>query len=253
MDYRLDEIDRRIIYELMSDARNTSAPTVADAVNVSPGTIRNRISQLEEHGIIRGYTTAVDFERADGQLTNLYICTVPVSERESLAQEVSVVPGVINVRELMTGRRNLHVLAVGKDTNDLRRIARALSRLGVDIEDEDLVQTETDSPYAAFGPEQDRPASAATDFISLAGEASVVEVTVEADAPIIGRTLANAADAGVLDDKSLIIAIERDDTVFTPHGETTIEADDIVTVLVRGGDPEAAIKPFVPQGSTNIT
>ena len=32
MDYRLDEIDRRIIFELMRDARNTSAPTIADAV-----------------------------------------------------------------------------------------------------------------------------------------------------------------------------------------------------------------------------
>lgn len=247
MDYRLDEIDRRIIYELMTDARNTSAPSIADEVNVSPGTIRNRINQLEEHRIIRGYTTTVDFERADGRLTNLYICNVPISERESLAQEVSAIPGVINVRELMTGRRNLHVMAVGEDTEDLRRISRALSRVGVDIEDEDLVQTETDSPYAAFGPDLDRTSHGATDFISLSGDASVVDVTVQSDAPIVGRTLEEAGKSEILDDDSLVIAIERGDRVFTPHGETVLQADDIVTLLSRGGDPEAALSPFVSE------
>lgn len=247
MDYRLDDIDRRIIFELMRDARHTSAPTIADEVNVSPGTVRNRISQLEELGVIRDYTATVDFERAEGRLTNLYMCNAPISERESLAQAVSTVPGVVNVRELMTGRRNLHVLAVGEDTEDLRRISRAISRLGVDIEDEDLVQAETNSPYAAYGPEQDRLARGATDFISLAGDASVVDVTVESGAPIVGRTLREAGESGILDDDSLVIAIERDDDVLTPHGETVVEADDIVTVLCRGGDPEVALSAFVEE------
>ncbi|WP_225335912.1 Lrp/AsnC family transcriptional regulator [Halomicrobium urmianum] len=249
MDYRLDEIDRRIVYELMRDARDTSAPEIAEQVNVSPGTIRNRINQLEDHGIIKGYAASVDFERADGRLTNLYMCNAPISERESLAREVSAIPGVINVRELMTGRRNLHVLAVGEDTEDLRRISRALSRLGIDIEDEDLVQTETTSPYDAFGPDEDRPAAGATDFISLAGDASVVDVTVQSDAPIVDRTLADAVQSGILEESSLVIAIERDDRTLTPHGETVIRPDDIVTILCRGGDPEQVVSGFVADGT----
>ncbi len=36
----------------MADARNTSAPTIAEQANVSPATIRNRIKQFEEQGII---------------------------------------------------------------------------------------------------------------------------------------------------------------------------------------------------------
>ncbi len=247
MDYRLDDIDRRIIFELMRDARNTSAPAIAEEVNVSPGTIRNRIDQLEERGIIRGYTTMVDFEQADGRLRNLYMCNAPISERETLAQEVSAIPGVIDVRELMTGRRNLHVLAVGEDTEDLRRISRAISRIGIDIEDEDLVQTETTSPYAAFGPKRDLATHGATDFISLAGDASVVDVTVQSDAPIVDRTLADAGRSGILEENSLVIAIERDDRVLTPHGGTVVQPDDIVTILCRGGDPEAALSAFVDE------
>ncbi len=245
MDHRLDDIDRRIIYELMRDARNTSAPTIADAVNVSPGTIRNRIDQLEEHGIIRKYTAAVDFERAGDRLTNLYICTVPVSERKSLAQDAGSVSGVVNVRELMTGRRNLHVLAVGEHTEDLRRVARTLSGLGIEIEDETLLEAETHYPYDPFGPDEGVAASEPTNVISLAGDAAVVDVTVVAEAPIVDHTLEEAVRKGLLDEDSLVIAIERDDRVLTPHGTTAIRPDDIVTVLCPDGDADGVLNAFV--------
>lgn len=247
MTYRLDEIDRRIIYELMRDARNTSAPSIAEQVNVSPGTIRNRINQLEDHGIICGYTAGIDFEEAEGHLTNLYVCNAPISERKSLAQEASVVPGVINVRELMTGRRNLHIMAVGEDTEALRRITRALSQLGIEIEDETLVEAETNSPYTSFGPEDELPGSEATDFISLAGDANVVEVTVDENAPIVNRSLEEAVQQGILDDDSLVIAIERGEEILTPHGTTVIEPDDLVTVLSRSGRTDTVLETFVTE------
>lgn len=245
MSYRLDEIDRRVLYALMRDSRNTSAPTIAEQVNVSPGTIRNRIAQLEEHGIIRSYTAEIDFEQADDRLTTLYICTTPVSERKSLAREASSIPGVINVRELMTGRENLHILAVGENTEDLRQIARTLSGLGIEVEDETLVEKETHTPYAPFGPDEEVPASEPTDVISLAGDANVVDVTVQADAPIVEYTLEEAVREEILDEEALVIAIERGDRVLTPHGTTVIQPDDIVTVLCRGGDTGTILEAFV--------
>lgn len=250
MDYRLDEIDRRIIYELMRNARDTSAPSIAEAVNVSPGTIRNRINQLEDHGIIRSYTAEIDFERADDRLTNLYICTAPISERKSLAREARSIPGVINVRELMTGRGNLHILAVGEDTESLRRVARALSGLGIEVEDETLLEAETRVPYARFGPNQEGLASDPTDVISLTGDAEVVDVTIPDEALIVGYTLKEAVAEGVLDEDTLVIAIERGDSVITPHGTTTIQVDDIVTVLCRGGDTDRILEPFIAEGVT---
>lgn len=250
VDYRLDEIDRRIIYALMNDARKTSAPTIAEQVNVSAGTIRNRISQLESHGIITGYTATIDFERVEGRLTNLFMCTVPVAEREALAREARAIPGVVNVRELLTGRRNLHVLAVGEDTSDLQRIARGLSTLGIEIEDEDLVRNETFDAYAPFGPDDQAPTRGPTDVISLAGDTEVVEVTVRSDAPIVGQSLAAAVDDGVLASDALVIAIERDDEVLTPHGSTVIESDDVVTLLSREGRADDALQAFVGENHT---
>lgn len=232
---RLDEIDRRILHALMRDARNTSAAAVAEEVSVSGATVRNRIHNLEDAGIIRGYTTQVDFESAEGHLTNLYLCDVPIDQREALANEARAVPGVINVRSLMTGRRNLHVLAVGADTSDLRRIARKLSALGIDIEDEDLVEEELFSPYDPFSPDDGTQRPEPSDHINLSGDASVVKVTVDPEAPITGLTLQDASQRAIIDEETLVIAIERDDRELTPRGDTVVRGDDIVTVLSRGG------------------
>lgn len=243
-DHRLDEIDRRILYALMDDARDTSASTLGAEAGVSGATIRNRIKKLEDAGIIRGYSTQVDFELAGGKLTNLYLCDVPVTEREALAHEARAIPGVINVRTLMTGRRNLHVLAVGETTSDLRRIARRLSDIGVHIEDEDLLEEELFAPYGPFDPDDGRETPEANDFISLTGDASVVEVTVQADAPIANHTLEDAARQEILDEETLVIAIERDNLEITPHGDTVIKPDDIVTILSRAGKDTAMLSVF---------
>ncbi|MFC6732412.1 Lrp/AsnC family transcriptional regulator [Haladaptatus sp. DYSN1] len=233
--HRLDEIDRRILHALMQDSRNTSATSLAEQLSVSGATVRNRIHKLENSGIIRGYTAHLDFERAGGKLTNLYLCNVPVSDREALANEARMVPGVINVRALMTGRRNLHILAVGEDTTDLRRVARALSELDIEIEDEELVEDEFIEPYTPFVPEITPSQPKPNDFISLTGDSNVVEVAVKQDASIAGLSLEEVGQQGILDEDTLVIAIERDDRELTPHGATVIRPDDIVTLLSRNG------------------
>lgn len=243
MDYRLDEIDKRILFHLAADARNVSAPTIAEEVNVSPGTIRNRIKQLEEHGIIQGYTASIDYEQV-GRLTDLFVCTSPVPDRATIAQQVLDISGVVNVRELMTGRGNLHVKAVGTDTGDLTRIARALSNLGLEIENEDLVHREHDRPYAPYGPEGDRSRQSIMDVTSLTGGAEVVELTVHEDAPVAGRTLEEANQEGLIGPDVLVIAIERDESVITPKGGTEVLPDDVVSLFTRGGIKQATVQAF---------
>ncbi|WP_224268207.1 winged helix-turn-helix transcriptional regulator [Haloprofundus salinisoli] len=239
--FQLDEVDRRVIHALMADARNTSAPAIAEGLGVSAGTIRNRIARLEDAGIIKGYHAHVDFERADGRLTNLYLCNAPVAERESIAARVRTVPGVVHVRELMTGRRNLHVLAVGEDIADLRRVARALSSLGIEIEDEDLVQADTYLPYAAYEPEGDERRGTLSDFVSLTGGSEIVEATIGEGAPIDGLTLSEAGERGLLSGNTLVISVDRGDTVVTPRGDTVLRAGDEVTLFSRGDVPDETL------------
>lgn len=244
MTRRLDEVDKRILYHLVRDARNTTAPDVAEEVNVSPGTIRNRVQRLEEDGILEGYHAAIDYERIGDRLTNLYICTVPVAQRERLAQQVLDITGVVHVREVMAGRGNLHIKAVGDDTADLGRIARDLADLGIEVEDEDLVQKEHHRPYHLFGPDEQGERSGIADFVSLSGGAEIVEVTVREGAPMAGRTLREANADGLLAPNVLVVGVERDEENLTPKGDTEIRSSDQVTVFSREGISEDTLEAF---------
>ena len=242
-EYRLDEIDRQIIYSLMIDARNTSAPAIAEEVNVSAATIRNRIAQLEEQGILCGYHANVDFERADGYLMNLFLCHAEFGDVEGVARKLGTVSGVVNVRELLGGRMNLHVLAVGSDTAELRRIGRKLEEAGVDVEDEFLLQEEFHFPFAPYSTTTTLEQEPLADYLSLAGGAEVVELTVHEEAPIANRTIEDAAADGLLDNETLLLAIERDEQVLTPQGNTEIRPNDVVTVFSQNDDyaPDVAV------------
>ena len=241
---RLDEVDRRIIYHLMADARHTSAPMIADELDVSAATIRNRSRRLEQRGVIRGYHADIDHEQAIGGLANHLVCNTPVPNRERRAEQVREIPGVVNVRELMTGRRNLSVKTIGTDTDDLTRIARSISNLGIEIEGEDLIHREHYQPYSPFGPEQGYSTASVTDYLSLAGEAEVIELTVAEDAPAANKTLQEASDEGLVGEDVLLVTIEREDEVLTPGGDSLIQSGDLVTLFARGGVSGEVIDVF---------
>jgi DNA-binding Lrp family transcriptional regulator len=246
MTHRLDDIDRQIIHALMGDARNTSAPMIAEGLNASAGTIRNRIDRLEEEGVIQGYTATVDFERAGGRLTSMYMCTVPAADRERLALAAQSISGVINVRILMAGRRDLHVVAVGDDTEDLREIARSLSELDIRIEDEELLQTEIRSQYEPFGPDSSEEGTV-TDLVTLADGADVVEVVVSGDAPVAGRTSQAARDEGLLSPDPVLVSIEREGEIIQPEDDVVIEAGDVVTILPRESSKDEILRAFTDE------
>lgn len=242
--YQLDGIDQRILYELMIEARDNSAPVIAERIGVSPGTVRNHIENLEEHDIIKGYHAHIDFERTDGRLSTLFMCSVPFADRKTAARAAYKIPGVVNVRMLMGGRRNFHVLAVGENTDDLRRIGTTLSRLGVEIEDEMLVENDEVRAYAPFHPDEARRKIPA-DFISLSNDSEVIELTVQPDTPVAGETISDAVENGLLVNDLLVVSITRNDDLLTPHGSTTIRPDDVVTLFSSGGVSDETIRAFV--------
>lgn len=146
----LDELDQQILHALQDDARRTSSQTIADRAGVSASTVRNRIQRLEDRGIIRGYHADVDYEQAGYQLYTLIVCTAPVPRREELAAAALDIPGVVRVEEVMTGSENVHVSAVGLDSDDLSRIGRDLDELGLEVVDEDLIRNVYSGPYTEF-------------------------------------------------------------------------------------------------------
>ena len=241
---RLDEIDKHILYHLVQDARNTSSSSIAEEVNVSSVTIRNRSRQMEEAGILRGYHAAIDYERAEGRLTNIYICTCDTPNRNKLAKQVAEIPGVVSVRELMTGRNNLHVMAVGEDMDELSRVSTSIANLGIEIEEENLLRSEQTLPHDKFGPHGEPTQHSITDVMQLSGDAEVVELTVSEQTEIAGLSLSEANNRGLLDPDVLVVSIKREDTMLTPKGDTEILPGDLVTVFSRHGLDEQSLSPF---------
>jgi DNA-binding Lrp family transcriptional regulator len=239
----LDEIDKRIVHALMSDARNTSAPMIAEDLSVSAETVRTRIKKLEENDVIRGYTALVDFERAS-RLTSVFMCTVPADKRERLAEMAKKIQGVINVRVLMAGRRDLQIVAVGETTEGLREIARILAELNIQIEDEELLQTELHSPYSEFAPKDD--SSGIIDTVT-GEEATILEVHVTEEAPIVGMSPKEARQESYLPEDVVSLTVERDGEIIQPADEVPVVSGDLVTVLSKGSPSEKAVAPFIEE------
>ena len=127
-----------------------SASTIAERLDVSARTIRNRIDKLEESGVINGYRLDVNYEIVGYQLHTMVLCTAPIEGREDIAKEAADIPGVVNVQEIMTGDQNLLVEVVGTDGDDLSRITSDLNDLGVRINDEDIIRNDHDSQFHEF-------------------------------------------------------------------------------------------------------
>jgi trk system potassium uptake protein TrkA len=82
---------------------------------------------------------------------------------------------------------------------------------------------------------------AIVDYLRIGDVAEVFEITVTENAPIAGKTLKGAADAGLITAEMLVVAIERSsaDEPITPRGNTEIHAGDLLTVYSAvGATPE---------------
>ncbi|QCC59381.1 TrkA family potassium uptake protein [Natrinema thermotolerans] len=102
---------------------------------------------------------------------------------------------------------------------------------------EDLGVSIVESPHRLNGQYLYRAVQhpAIQDFMPIAGGAEIFEVTVDAGAPIDGRSLIDADRDGLLPEETIIVAIVRDDDLVIPQGETEIRADDVVTIFARNG------------------
>ncbi|MGO4619921.1 Lrp/AsnC family transcriptional regulator [Ensifer sp. 2YAB10] len=126
-----DEMDRRILKELVGDARLTNNE-LAERVGLSASPCLRRLRRLEETGVIRGYTALID-PAIDGW-TMTAIATVRLSRQheDEIVMFEEAVRGWDEVLEchLVTGSRDyvLKVMSAGLDQYE-RFIKEKIARL----------------------------------------------------------------------------------------------------------------------------
>lgn len=149
----IDDVDKAILYALQEDARNMSSGDIAERTGTSDSTVRKRIQRLESDGIIKGYTSEVDYQKSGYPLRMLLFCTASISERSDLIPDILDIDGVVSVQELVTGEQNLLVTAVGESDSDITPVAQALLEMGLTVADEVLVRSHETTPFGGFNSE----------------------------------------------------------------------------------------------------
>lgn len=148
----IDATDRAILYLLQGE--NGSSLThdeIADRIGVSASTVSNRIQQLEEDNVLLGYRAKINYENAGIPHRILFVCTAPIADRKQIGEAAMDVSHVVNVRELLTGTRNIHVEVVGIAAEDIEKTTEELDALGLAIEHSEILRREFNQPFDDFG------------------------------------------------------------------------------------------------------
>ena len=105
-----ENLDRKLVNALLGDGR-ASLRSLAEDLDVSVTTVSNHLSDLEEQGIIQGYTPKIDYDKLGYDVTAILQLKVEGSELVEVTQSLAEHKQVVSVYEV-TGDHD--IIAVGK-------------------------------------------------------------------------------------------------------------------------------------------
>ncbi|WP_193310236.1 Lrp/AsnC family transcriptional regulator [Halorubrum halophilum] len=114
----LDETDREILRILQEDAR-TPFSEVARRIDMSSATVHDRVSRMEEAGVIDGYHASID-PRSVGYGVSAFVgLRVEQGREEDALKRLREISGVREIH-LTTGEWDVLLKVVASDTDSLR-------------------------------------------------------------------------------------------------------------------------------------
>ncbi|MAZ62187.1 MAG: AsnC family transcriptional regulator [Euryarchaeota archaeon] len=126
----LDDTDRSIIEVLERDAR-TSLRRIAEEVDVSLGTVSNRVKKLEENGVIKDYRVILDSEKVGWNLNVVIGLRIEKGRLIEIQEKIARDNRVYGVYDV-TGEFDSMVIARARDRSDLDDLSKnVLSMDGV--------------------------------------------------------------------------------------------------------------------------
>ena len=130
-----ENLDADLVNELLGDGR-ASLRSLAEKLDVSVTTVSNHLSDLEEEGVIEGYTPTVDYDAVGYDVTAIMQLKAEGSALPEITQTLKDHRQMISVYEV-TG--NYDIIAIGKfkDTDDMNEEIKSL------ITDPDIKQSNT--------------------------------------------------------------------------------------------------------------
>ncbi len=119
-----ENLDRKLVNSLLGDGR-ASLRSLAEELDVSVTTVSNHLSDLEEEGIIQGYTPKVDYDKLGYDVTAILQLKVEGSALEDVTADLGEHKQMVSVYEV-TGDHD--IIAIGKfsDTDDMNEEIKRL-------------------------------------------------------------------------------------------------------------------------------
>ena len=123
----VDETSQKVLEEYLKDSRQ-SFREVARKIGVSSGTVASRIKNLEESGIIKKYTTQLDYEKLGYELTAVTEIIVSEGMMIEVGNQIAKIrqaTGVYNV----TGDSDILVIAKFRSRQDLSDFTKTMLKM----------------------------------------------------------------------------------------------------------------------------
>jgi DNA-binding Lrp family transcriptional regulator len=129
----LDETDLKILAELAENSKS-SYVEIGRKLGLHPNVVGYRVNRLEESGIIREYTTLIDFSKLGLSEQVLVAANFPSGgARDDILKQVSEIPGTVNIISSLGSPEGLfHIVAKNKE--DVNTVLSKLRSMNIDIE-----------------------------------------------------------------------------------------------------------------------
>jgi Lrp/AsnC family leucine-responsive transcriptional regulator len=126
----MDDIDIKIIDMLQTNAREAFA-TIGKRVELSAPAVGKRVKQLEEKGVIQGYSLKLNHKKL-GITTKVYII-LKIHQSSTLRTAYNQIANLEEVQrcDRITGEDRLQILAFFKGNKDLVTFIERISQYGV--------------------------------------------------------------------------------------------------------------------------
>jgi len=137
----IDKVDKQILSMLIENAHLTNKE-IANNINVSPATIHLRIKKMEQKGIIKGSSIAIDYSVVGYNLT-CYVGIIIGRTKDSnkVMKALNKIPEV-TVANITTGQFGAFCKVRCKDTEHLKHVVFTMNSIDGVIRTESMISLE---------------------------------------------------------------------------------------------------------------
>ena len=123
----MDDVDRSIIRLLQEDARK-SFNKIAESLGIAVGTAYNRVKNLEDKGILKGYTIMLDSAKLGYGLTALILIEAEGRYLPEVEKELAKLDEVICIYDI-TGDYDIAVVARFRNRSTLNSFIKSTLKM----------------------------------------------------------------------------------------------------------------------------